>query len=87
MLKHIAILLLDQDDELKYSKNKSTRVFIEKLGYVARIEEEVSKEMVWWWKLVWKLEIPLKTIIFLWLNLVNNILTRDNGPKKKLKWP
>jgi hypothetical protein len=82
LLKHNAIVLKDQDDELKWSLNKSSWVLTTKLGYKAKINEGLGDVSQWWWKLVWKLACPLKIRIFLWISLANKILTWDNGQKR-----
>jgi hypothetical protein len=81
-LKHSAIVLKDQDDELKWSLNKSLGVLTTKLGYKSKINEGLGDVSQWWWKLVWKLACPLKIIILLWISLANKILTWDNGQKR-----
>jgi hypothetical protein len=59
-LKHSAICLSDRDDELCWSKNVATRTLTVKLGYIAKIGENVGVERWWWWKVTWKLPCPLK---------------------------
>jgi len=61
LLKHSAIGLTDSEEELKWSKNKATGVLTAKTGYLACIKEEASRGRTWWWKVVWKLDYPLKT--------------------------
>jgi hypothetical protein len=43
-LKHCAICLSEQDDELSWSKNTTTGILTMKLGYIAKISENVGDE-------------------------------------------
>jgi hypothetical protein len=52
-----------------------------KLGYKAKMSENVGIVGKWWWKVTWKMDDPLKIKIFLWMALGNKILTWDNGQK------
>ena len=44
-------------------------------------------DKVWWCKPIWKLDNTLKTRIFFWLALENQILTQDNGQKRSWHGP
>jgi hypothetical protein len=59
--------------ELKWSKNKASGILTAKTGYQASIEEEVRGEKLWWCKVIWKSDNPLKIRILLWLALANGI--------------
>jgi hypothetical protein len=73
--------------ELKWSKNKASGILTAKTGYQASIEEEVRDEKLWWCKVIWKSDSPLKIRILLWLALANGIPTWDNGQKRSWQGP
>jgi hypothetical protein len=52
--------LEEHDDELKWSKNKVVWVLTTKLGYEAKIEEEIRDERLSRWRVIWKLESNFK---------------------------
>lgn len=81
-LKHGAIMLNQEKDELTWSRNKDMGVYTAKLEYAAKKDDEEVRDNKWWWKKVWKLNSPLKTRIFFWLAMSNKILTWDNGQKR-----
>ena len=49
-LNHSAIKLIDQEDELKWSKNKGSRVCTTKHMYVIRMEEDEREKKSRWKK-------------------------------------
>jgi hypothetical protein len=53
---------LNEEYEIVCSKNKVARSFTTKLGYEARIKEEIENEKAQWWKNIWKLRCLLKHI-------------------------
>jgi hypothetical protein len=59
-VKHGAIRIKDKEDKLIWSKNNKSENYAAKLGYEARMEEEVEGNNKWWWKSIWKLNSPLK---------------------------
>jgi hypothetical protein len=46
-VKHSAIRIKDEEDELIWSKNNTSRNYIVKLGYDAMMEEEVEGNKKW----------------------------------------
>ena len=56
------------------------------LCYEAK-REELHEEKLWWRRVVWKLEGPLKTKIFLLLALAKKLITWDNGEKRNCMRP
>jgi hypothetical protein len=87
LLKHSAICIKDQEDELSWSRNTATGMLTAKLGYATVITEDRGEERKWWWKVVWKLGCPPKIRIFIWLVLANKVLTWDNGQKRNWSGP
>jgi hypothetical protein len=45
-----------------------------KLGYDALFGPRENDE-VWWWKKLWKVKYPPNSILFMWLDLNNKVLT------------
>jgi hypothetical protein len=39
------------------------------------VEEEIQEVEIWWWKSLWRLEAPLKSKIYMWLALMDKMLT------------
>ena len=63
-------------DKLVWTKNPKTRQFTARLGYQATMEEQAAGgEIHWWWKKLWQIQSPLKTIITKWLALSDKLLT------------
>jgi hypothetical protein len=66
LLKHNSAELQDQEEAIKWFRNKPIGILTTKLGYEAKIEEALSRERVWWWNFAWKLEThKYKNLYFL----------------------
>ena len=77
----------DRDDKLVWTKNLVNGDFMAKLGYKTWVGENFQGEMEEWWKQLWKVEVPLKAKVTLWLTLNNKILTWDNLQKRGWNGP
>ena len=50
-------------------------------------EEHTGRENQWWWKRLWKIQCPLKTIITMWLAFSNKLLTWEMLEKRGFEGP
>ena len=71
-------------DELAWSVNKTGGSYTVRLGYNA-LRFEKQREIKWWWSKIWKVRAPEKTILHMWLELNDRVLTwelfqRRQGP-------
>jgi hypothetical protein len=73
--KQTTIRNKEKEVNLIWSKNKGYWNYIAKLGYEVKVEEEAKNKRKWWNKYIWKVLYPLKMKIFIWLVLLNKILT------------
>jgi hypothetical protein len=53
-----------------------------KLAYDALTTQDVVEDPVWWYQALWKVKLPYKLILFMWLFLKDRVLT---GVNYKLK--
>jgi hypothetical protein len=83
-LKDSNVKLGEDEDQLLWSLNPS-RTYAPKLGYRALVEEGLVGQLVWWWRIIWKLRCPSKNKIFMWLALNNKAPTWEVLQKKKKK--
>ena len=74
ILKSSHARLSNEDDTLVWNLSKSGK-YRRKEGYAQLMNREL--DLIWWWKLVWKLKCPLKTKIFSWFILYGKALTWD----------
>ena len=61
------ILLTEDRDKLIWTWNMKERKFSAKLGYETTVQLESKQIECWWWSRIWKLQVPLKAILKLWL--------------------
>ena len=66
------------EDTIQCTKNPKGGKYKLNIGYEIIGEEEDHSEMKWWHSTIWKLEFPLKNIMFLWLNLAGKISVWDH---------
>ena len=66
-LKEFHIHLVDRDDYLVWSINKSCGCYSPKLGYRVLRQEYNHPKGHWWIPVIWKLNYPLKIKFFMWL--------------------
>jgi hypothetical protein len=78
MLRSSGVTLNSDEDNVVWSWNKSTGSMTAKLAYDALITQDVVEEPVWWHKALWKVKIPVKIILFIWLFLYDCVLTGEN---------
>ena len=57
------------------------------MGYEAGIQLEHQHTNCWWWSKVWKIQVPLKAMLTLWLDLNNKLLTWEALLKQGFKGP
>jgi hypothetical protein len=82
MLASNYIFLNDEEEySIYWLKNPGTREYTTGLGYNTVVEASFSGENYWWWCSLWKLQVPLKRKVYLWLALNNKLLTWENGLK------
>ena len=74
ILKSSIVRFSNDDDALVWNLSK-TGQYSPKEGYTQLMNRDM--ELLWWWKVLWKLKCPLKTKIFYWFLLSGKALTRD----------
>ena len=55
----------EKEDKFVWTKNRVNGDFSAKLGYEAIRQESFQGEKIWWWRIIWKIHSPLKTILTL----------------------
>jgi hypothetical protein len=83
-LKRAHIHLSSEEDELAWDFNAIGGVYSAKLGYLSVISEEENIQL-WWFKKLWKIQNPSKSLLFLWLMLKERVLTWDMLQKRALR--
>jgi hypothetical protein len=58
-LKDNNVKIGEEDDHQLWSLNP-IGTYVPKLGYRALVEEGLEGQVVWWWKIIWKLRFPSK---------------------------
>ena len=48
------------------------------LAYDALVFQNLSTKPTWWYKDIWKINIPAKIIMFMWICLKDCVLTGEN---------
>ena len=56
-------------------------------GYLNLSMDGMQGELIWWWRDLWKIKTPPKTMVFLWCVLENNIPIWDNIQKIRFQGP
>jgi hypothetical protein len=82
----------EEEDLIVWAKNVVGGFYTTRLGYEAMYTNDQVQIKQWWKKKVWKIRATLKTRIFLWMALSNEILTWGNVLKRPfgtifLKYP
>jgi hypothetical protein len=72
--------------ELVWRRNVVGGNYSTKLGYDALFCPRENDE-VWWWKKLWKVKCPPKSILFMWIYLNNKVLTWEMLRKRKREGP
>jgi len=49
-----------------------------KLAYEAIVGKNLTVDKEWWYLAPWRIKIPTKLILFVWICLMNKILTGEN---------
>jgi hypothetical protein len=81
-LRCSGIRLKNSNDKLVWSWNRSTGTVTAKLAYQSILYFNKLEERKWWFKAIWKLNIPTKLICFMWLCLKDCILIGVNYQKR-----
>jgi hypothetical protein len=58
-----------------------------KVCYKTLFEGQEVADTIWWCKSLWKFKCPLKTQIFTWMELNNEVLTWDIRQKRSWRGP
>jgi hypothetical protein len=58
-----------------------------KVCYKTLFEGQEVADTIWWCKSLWKFKCPLKTQIFKWMELNNEVLTWDIRQKRSWRGP
>jgi hypothetical protein len=79
MLRSIGVALSTEEEySLVWTWNQSNGTVSMKSVYDALVTHNLLVDHVWWNKAIWKLQIPVKIILFVWLCFHNRILTGKN---------
>ena len=84
ILRHSHIRLTNRVDELIWDHHPSGS-YSPKHGYIQLNVEAHNRDLVWWWKILWKLKCPGKTKLFFWAILENKAPTWDILQKRFLQ--
>jgi hypothetical protein len=77
-LRYSGVSLSCKDDSIVWSWNLGSGVVTVKSSYEALVDQNTMVDPVWWHKALWKVHVPLKIILFVWLCLHDCILTGEN---------
>ena len=75
----------DEPNNIIWTKNNKDGSFFVNLGYDMATKDEHEGEHIWWWMKIWKIPVPVKTILTLWLALNNKLLTWENLTREDSK--
>jgi hypothetical protein len=85
-LQRVHVRLSDSEDELVWRRNVVGGNCSTKLGYDALFGPRENDE-VWWWKKIWKVKGPPKSILFMWIYINNKVLTWEMLRKRNREGP
>jgi hypothetical protein len=74
MLRCSGVSLRNEEDTISWSWNHSSGFITVKSAYDALVDQNVKVDPEWWYREIWKLHIPVKIILFVWLSLQDRIL-------------
>jgi len=77
-LKQNAIDLTNEPDRLVWTWNMADGVVTVKEAHNALVHLADVEDHKWWYSLIWKIKVPIKIILFMWLSLNNKVLTGEN---------
>jgi hypothetical protein len=72
------IYLKDSCDKLVWSWNRALGIATAKQAYQSILYSNLKGENRWWYKSIWHVNVSSKIICFIWLCLMDNILTGVN---------
>jgi len=78
MLRSSRVACSTEEDSLVWTWNQSNGTISVKLVYDALVTQNLLVDHVWWHKAIWKLQVPVKIILFVWLCFHDCILTGEN---------
>jgi len=81
-LRTNGISLNDSSDNLVWSWNWALGTVSVKLTYQSILFSNLKGENRWWFKAIWKVNVPSKIICFIWLCLMNSILIEVNYQRR-----
>jgi hypothetical protein len=87
ILKCSGIHLKNTNDKIVWTWNRSTGEVTTNLAYQSILYLNQMEERRWWYKSIWKVNIPVKMICFVWLCLKDCILSGVNYKKIEGKGP
>jgi hypothetical protein len=82
MLRSSGIKLNNTSDKIVWSWNRATGDVTANLAYHSITFLNILDENRWWYKVIWKVNIPDKIICFMWLCLKDCILSGVNFRKR-----
>jgi len=80
------IRLSNREDELVWDHHPSG-VYTPKAGYIQLNVDVFNRELVWWWKVLWKLSCPSKAKLFMWAVLENKAPTWEVLKRRSFQGP
>ena len=80
------IILRDREDVLVWDSAPNGKD-TPKAGYIKLSGQGVDRDVVWWWKSLWKINFPPKTKLFMWCVLENKAPSWDNLQKRCFHGP
>jgi hypothetical protein len=81
-LRTNGISLNDSSDKLVWSWNRALGTVSVKLAYQSILFTNLKGENRWWYKAIWQVNVPSKIICFIWLCLMDSILTGVNYQRR-----
>ncbi|KAH9294277.1 hypothetical protein KI387_040519, partial [Taxus chinensis] len=62
------IRLQEEPDCIVWTQNKTVGIYTARLGYKVLMAIE-NQAACWWWSKIWKVKVPMKNKVFMWLSL------------------
>ena len=87
IIKEVGVRLKAKNDKLVWQENKKTGIITAKLSYNFIVKDWSKEEKRWWYKYLWKWNLPQELKGFWCLCLKDKILTWHNIMKRGWKGP
>jgi hypothetical protein len=77
-LRCSGVTLNNEKDSIVWTWNHTKGDVTVKMTYDALVAQNLTMVFEWWYKALWKIQVPAKIILFVWLCLHDRILTGEN---------